>query len=418
LGQNIHRATAVNSQGFYENYDCGYYPKTASDFALALTESIVFSAEVRLSESDGTADEIYLGNISAMFYSQEWKRVTDDILRYTLLSNGTYSVKAGRGANGVKTITIPSTYSGKSVTKVEDSGFSFLTCLEKVVFPTSLTVIDDYAFQNCISLKTADLSKLTALKTLGKCSFKNCQGITSVTVLSNVTDFRNYAFEKCYSLTSISLYTTVIPEGTFYDCKALKSYTVPSSVTFIGGGAFRECTSLQSLTIPASVTSIYGNCCWGCTALTNVTFKNSYIGEYMFYGCTSLTSITIPDSVTRIGICAFLNSGLKTVNMTDYSGWRLERPWVATFTGNGPADVTEYYKSNFQFGTVYYDGNPNDYSLNFSALSSSNAAKYLTTTMKSGALKYKTTGTTYSDYTYNGSKVYYEAKFYETDWVR
>ena len=52
-----------------------------------------------------------------------------------------------------------------------------------------------------------------------------------------------------YSVTSIGGYA-------FRNCNGLTSITIPNSVTSIGNNAFEMCSSLTSITIPNSITSI------------------------------------------------------------------------------------------------------------------------------------------------------------------
>ena len=70
-----------------------------------------------------------------------------------------------------------------------------------------------------------------------------------------------------YSVTSIG-------EFAFKDCTGLTSVTIPTSVTSIGEEAFRGCTGLTSVTIPNSVTSIGGSAFSGCTGLKKIYSLN------------------------------------------------------------------------------------------------------------------------------------------------
>ncbi|MDD5792077.1 MAG: leucine-rich repeat domain-containing protein [Erysipelotrichaceae bacterium] len=54
----------------------------------------------------------------------------------------------------------------------------------------------------------------------------------------------------------ITYSVTGIGESAFRDCSGLTSVTIPNSVTSIGESAFSDCTGLTSVTIPNSVTSI------------------------------------------------------------------------------------------------------------------------------------------------------------------
>ena len=113
---------------------------------------------------------------------------------------------------------------------------------------------------------------------------------------------------------------TTIGKDAFRDCTGLTSVTIPASVTTIGDGGFSYCSGLTSVTIPSSVEAIGGDAFYGCTGLTSVTIPSSVetIGEYAFYGCTGLTSVTIPEGMTTIGAYAFKGcSGLTSVTIPE-----------------------------------------------------------------------------------------------------
>ena len=130
---------------------------------------------------------------------------------------------------------------------------------------------------------------------LGDECFKDCSGLTSITIPSSVTSLGDDSFTSCIGLTSI---------------------TIPSSVTSLGDDCFSYCSSLTSIEIPSSVTSLGDYCFSGCSSLTPVTIPSSVtsLGDYCFSGCSNLTSITIPSSVTFLGDDCFSGcSGLETV---------------------------------------------------------------------------------------------------------
>ena len=85
--------------------------------------------------------------------------------------------------------------------------------------------------------------------------FKDCSGLTSITIPSSVTSLGNYCFWGCSGLTSI---------------------TIPSSVTSLGASCFYGCSGLTSITIPSSVTSLGGSCFEGCLKLETVYFEGKY----------------------------------------------------------------------------------------------------------------------------------------------
>jgi len=144
--------------------------------------------------------------------------------------------------------------------------------------------------------------------------------VTYNSVSYSVTSIVDYAFRDCTGLTSLTIGNSVTSIGNyaFYMCSGLNSLTIGNSVISIGEEAFRDCTGLTSVTIPNSVT-IIGICAfYGCTGLTSLTIGNSVtsIGMGAFSECSGLTSVTIPNSVTYIESGAFaICSGLTSIDV-------------------------------------------------------------------------------------------------------
>ena len=203
--------------------------------------------------------------------------------------------------------------------------------------------------------------------TIGKRAFRNCTGLTSVTIGGNVYGIRAEAFRNCSSLTSItipqnvssidyevfqgcsSLSTIIVDEGnTTFDsrdgCNAIietisntlrvgcKNTIIPNSVACIGSGAFIGCNTLTSIEIPNSVTSIEGSAFEGCSNLSSINIPSSVtaIGTYAFEKCTSLSYVTLPNTMTRIreGIfsgCTGLTSAIIPSRIDTFENYVFEK---------------------------------------------------------------------------------------------
>ena len=173
------------------------------------------------------------------------------------------------------------------------------------------------------------------VKEIGGNAFKNCSGLTSISIPNSVWKIGSNAFEGCTALTSVSIpyKVTTIGEYAFKDCTGLTSITIPYGVTRIPAHAFEGCTNLSSIIIPETVTSIgvgafsetawYNNQSDGVVYAGKVAYKYKGtipdgtdivldegtvgIADGAFSGCSGLTSVTIPKSLVQIGMNAFQN---------------------------------------------------------------------------------------------------------------
>ena len=126
----------------------------------------------------------------------------------------------------------------------------------------------------------------TSNDVIGSYAFRDCSGLTSLTLPAGITSIGNDAFNGCSGLTSLTLPAgiTKIGDSAFEGCSGLTSLNLPAGITKIGNSAFEGCSGLTSLTLPAGITSI---------------------DSYAFKGCSGLTSLTLPAGITSIGSCAF-----------------------------------------------------------------------------------------------------------------
>ena len=225
--------------------------------------------------------------------------------------DGTYAV-AGYKGNVGQSITVPSTYNGSAVTGIVANAFRNCTGVTSVTIPDSVTSIGEGAFSGCSSLESITLPFVGA--EAGKTS----------------SDTYQYPFGYIFGTSSYTGGTEVrqyyLGSSTWWNTTST-AYYIPSSlrsITVTGGnilyGAFSRCSMLTSVTIGNSVTSIGSDAFYGCAGLTSVTIPNSVtsIGSYAFEDCTGLTSVTIGNSVESIGDYAFYGcTGLSSVTIPD-----------------------------------------------------------------------------------------------------
>lgn len=168
-----------------------------------------------------------------------------------------------------------------------------------LVLSSRLTKIPKIAFNNCVNLKVEDKLVIpSSVTVIEDAAFARCSSLTGdLEIPDTVTSIGNNAFYGCSSLNgylTLPSQLTAIPSCAFWNCSQLKvqgGLRIPENVKSIGWGAFRGCAQLKgSLTLPENIESI---------------------GRQAFYDCTGLTgTFKIPDTVTQIEQETFYNCGL------------------------------------------------------------------------------------------------------------
>ena len=282
----------------------------------------------------------------------------------TIIPNSVITIgeDAFSGRSGLTSINIPN-----SVTTIGSNAFSFCSGLTSINIPNSVTTIGGGAFSETAWFNNQPqglvYAGLVAYKykgsmpegttialndgTLGiaQQAFYGCNGLTSISIPSSVTEIGHEAFAGCSGLSSI-----IVKSGNpIYDsrnnCNAIietasntliagcKNTTIPNSVTTIGNKAFEFCSGLTSINIPNSVTIIESAAFNGCSGLTSVTIGNSVteIRSVAFSYCTGLTSVTCMATTPPANSGAFLsdvtNQATLYVPMKSVSSYQTANNW-------------------------------------------------------------------------------------------
>lgn len=130
-------------------------------------------------------------------------------------------------------------------------------------------------------------------------AFRNCSGLTSVSIPNTITRIGDFAFGNCPNMTTFtqrgveSSVLTEIGNNAFAGCTSLSSFTFPETLQKIGNYAFSNCQGITTVTIPNNVTTIGAGAFYICSNLRtlNIGTGCTSIGEWAFMECTSLTSV-------------------------------------------------------------------------------------------------------------------------------
>lgn len=237
-----------------------------------------------------------------------------------------------------------------SMTKIGRLAFGWCNLIQTIEIPFSVSVIEEGAFESCISLETVVFchDQASSLITIGERAFNCCESLKNVAIPSSVEVLRESAFRRCSSMTEVSFAEglKVIGSGAFQECVVLEQVELPKTLETLGSEAFRECSSLWGVRLSEGLNEIGSRAFYGCCALsvvkmvssritmpTNMDIEDekhmtyepeplytgvSIIGEYSFCGCEALTSIALPPSVTDVQRGAFQDcSNLISVEVSE-----------------------------------------------------------------------------------------------------
>lgn len=277
-------------------------------------------------DSEGTFTYFGEGDMPREDYScREWTEYLENIKKI-IIEDGVTSIGAIGG-----------------LTRVECT-------VEQVIIPSSVKVIEEYAFCGCNKLK--ELTIPNGVYEIGHAAFANCSALEKVNIPTSVKIIKDSVFQ------GTNLKEIIIPDSVisieaqaFYECRCLESIIIPNNVTSIESEAFAMCSKLTSVLISSSETNIESHAFeftpWleakqkenPLVIINNILIDaQSTSGEvvipngvtrivdYAFSGyssCSSLTSITIPDSVTSIGEHAF--NGCSNISIYGKSGSTAEK---------------------------------------------------------------------------------------------
>ena len=219
------------------------------------------------------------------------------------------------------TVTLPEGIEIVGESAFEQSG------VERVILPSSLTMVGRYLFRGCTSLAYAEYLTPTykySSRSVTSYIFDGCTVLETVVLADTLTQLPTYMFNNCSSLKTIRTQTgtgdqavingsegeALLPSGlqalpnyAFYGCSSLTTVLLPEELIEIGSNVFNGCSQLAVIELPASLTEI---------------------GSGAFNGAWALTELVLPEGLLTIGSDAFLNTGIT----------QMELPASVTSVGN------------------------------------------------------------------------------------
>ncbi len=167
------------------------------------------------------------------------------------------------------------------VTEISYRAFAGNTKITKVVIPSTVSVLEEKTFENCISLKEAVIPE--GVKAIGSRLFAGCTSLEKVSIDKSITDIGAYiledtaAEEEFYNgKDAMVINGTVvevknqpivrIPDGAvriaprltreWFDTVKIVTLVIPEGVEYIGEDAFDFCVHLEQVFLPSTLKTI------------------------------------------------------------------------------------------------------------------------------------------------------------------
>lgn len=187
-------------------------------------------------------------------------------------------------------------------------GASF-PCLENVILPDEVQIIERSAFYHCDRLKKVEGTNVTNIE---DGAFLGCADL-QYAVFPNVITLGSNVFSHCTSLVSAEM-----PElrstgnNTFDSCTALKSIDFPKLEIACPSFCF-GCTGLEFVRLP-SVRRIDGDAFSMCSSLKDIYVPDvKYVSGFL--ACTSLTRLSL-QNVNELGNRGFSETPLEYLELS------------------------------------------------------------------------------------------------------
>lgn len=149
----------------------------------------------------------------------------------------------------LRDVTLPD-----GVQKIPRSMFFGCSQLEKAVFPSTVSVMREYAFADCRALREIPGFAQTSLKGLRTSAFENCASLEEISLPATVKFLEGAVFGGCSRLQRVNFargsQLRAVGDHAFRGCSSLEALRFPPGTQYIGVSAFASCTQLKCIQIP------------------------------------------------------------------------------------------------------------------------------------------------------------------------
>lgn len=245
-------------------------------------------------------------------------------------ANVTYIGTSAFYESGITTLSFED---DSAIQRILGDAFASCLSLKTVTIPANDIVFYDGIFESCENLETVVFEERTedgkqiGVTNIGDYMFCGCINLRNVHFPSTLTSIQQYAFDSTFTKTEdndvleIDLSNTRLEKISSYafECVEATNVYLPNSLKFLGTGAFEYSNCIKKIDLSkTSVTYIRNYTFQGCTALSEVLLSDdlTQIGSSAFASTASLKYLDFPVELKSIGSSAFIYSGIENVDLS------------------------------------------------------------------------------------------------------
>ncbi|MDE6395186.1 MAG: leucine-rich repeat domain-containing protein [Duncaniella sp.] len=207
--------------------------------------------------------------------------------------------------SAISEISVP-----ESVTAIGRNAFAGCASLRSIALPQSLTVIPDGMAEGCGALTSVTVP--AGVSRIGGRAFFGCGSLTAIDWPEALTELGEESFalsgiaaadlSRCTALTTIGA-------RAFAHCHSLAAAKLPGNAAGMGQGVFFECKTLTTVCLPVSAVTVPPLTLKGADQVSALELpaRAEVIDTLALAGASRIATLTLPSSLSHIADGAFEN---------------------------------------------------------------------------------------------------------------
>lgn len=195
----------------------------------------------------------------------------------------------------------------EGISKIKAGAFKGNQSIRKVVLPSTIKLVDDFAFDGCTHFEEMEIPDTGV--SFGVGVFRRA-GIRSVAIPQSTKRLGAYLFQECEKLVKAELNCHVASlTETFFGCKALEEVKIAHGREM--SGTFKGCSKLKKVSLPEDLLTLETGVFEDCTSLTSLKIPDACMKlSYKVFSGSKLEHIVLPKGLNKLTAQTF--SGLST----------------------------------------------------------------------------------------------------------